>query len=67
MKMKHFIAIRNRKAKELVLIFVREVWRLHGLPKRVASDQDTVFMSLFWSKVMRLVKVGLNKSSAYHR
>ena len=44
-KMAHFIPLKTRKAKELALIFVREVWRLYGLPKRVASDIDTVFMS----------------------
>jgi len=61
-KMVHFTPLKNRKAKELVLIFVREVWRLHGLPKRVVSDLDTVFMSSFWSEVMRLLEVELDKS-----
>jgi len=49
MKIAHLIHLMNRKAKELALIFVREVWRLHGLPKRVVSDRDTVFMSSYWS------------------
>jgi len=53
-KMAHFIPFKNRKAKELFLIFVREVWRLHGLPKRVVSDRGAAFMSSFWSEVMRL-------------
>jgi len=64
--MAHLIPLKNRKAKELALIFVREVWRLHGLPKRVVSDQHTVFMSSFWSEVMRLLEVELDKSSAFH-
>jgi len=46
-KMAHFIPLKNRKAKKLALIFVREVWRLHGLPKRVILDRDTLFMSSF--------------------
>jgi len=65
-KMAHFIPLKNRKARELALILVREVWGLHGLPKRVISDRDTVFMSSFWSGVMRLLEVELDKSSAYH-
>jgi len=65
-KMAHFIPLKNRKAKELALIFVREVWRLHGTPKRVVSDRDMVFMSSFWSEVMRLWEVELDKLSAYH-
>jgi len=64
--MAHFIPFKNRKAKELVLIFVRQVWRLHVLPKRVVSDRDTVFKSSFWSEVMRLWEVELDKSLAYH-
>ena len=56
-KMARFIPLKNRKAKELALIFVMEVWRLHGLPKRVVLDRDTVFMSSHWSEVMRLLEV----------
>jgi len=66
MKMAHFIPFKNRKAKELALIYVREVWRLHRLPKRIVLDRDTVFMSSFWSVVIRLLEVKLDKSSAYH-
>jgi len=64
--MAHFIPLKNRKAKELARIFVCEVWRLYGLPKRIVSDRDTVFMSSFWQEVMRLLEVALDKSSAYH-
>jgi len=64
--MAHFILHKNRKAKELAGIFVREIWRLHGLPKRIVSDRDTVFMSSFWQEVMRLLEVALDKSTAYH-
>jgi len=65
-KMAHFIPLKNRKAKELAAIFVREIWRLHGLLKRIVSDRDTVFMSSFWQEVMRLLEVALDKLSAYH-
>jgi len=65
-KMAHFIPLKNRKAKELAGIFVYEIWRLHGLPKRIVSDRDTVFMSSFWQEVIRLLEVALDKSSGYH-
>jgi len=65
-KMAYFIPLKNRKAKELALIFVREVWRLHGLLKRVVSDGDPVFMSSFWSEVIKLLEVNLDKWSVYH-
>jgi len=63
--MAHFISLKNRKAKELAASFVPEIWRLHGLPKRIISDSDMVFMSSFWQKVMWLLEVALDKSSAY--
>jgi len=65
-KMAHFIPLKNRKAKELARIFAREIWRLHGLPKRIVSDRDMVFMSSFCQEVMWLLEVALDKSSAYH-
>jgi len=46
--MAHFIPLKNQKVKELVGIFVCEIWRLHGLLKRIVSDRDMVFMSSFW-------------------
>ena len=57
MKIAHFVMLKNPKAKELALAFVSEIWRLHGLPKRVVLDQETVFMSSFWTEVMRLMEV----------
>jgi len=51
---------------ELAGIFVREIWGLHGLLKRIVSDRDTVFMSSFWQEVMWLSEVALDKSSAYY-
>ncbi len=44
-KMAHFIPLKNRLAHNLALAFIREVWRLHGLPLGVVSDRDTVFTS----------------------
>jgi len=63
-KMAHFFPLKNRKAKKLALAFVRQIWRLHGLPKRVVSARNTVFMSSFWTEVMRLIEVEQDKSSA---
>jgi len=37
-KLEHFVPLKNRRTKELALAFVREIWRLHGLLKRVVLD-----------------------------
>ena len=65
-KMAHFIPLKNRKAKELAVTFIREVWRLHGLPKRIVSDRGSVFTSKFREAVMKLLEVNLDRLSAYH-
>jgi len=65
-KMAYLVSLKNRKVKELALAFVREIWRLHKLPKRLVLDRDTVFMSSFWTEVMRLMEVEQDKSTAYH-
>ena len=65
-KMAHFIPLKNRQAENLVKAFVREIWRLHGLPLGVISDRDTVFTSKLWSEVMRLLDISQDMSTAYH-
>ena len=37
-KMAHFVALKSRTAPTLAKAFVREIWRLHGLPLGVVSD-----------------------------
>jgi hypothetical protein len=42
--MAHFIPIKKgMKNKELVLLFLKEIWCLHGLPFSIVSDQDSHF------------------------
>jgi hypothetical protein len=65
-KMAHFIPLKNRVAHTLALAFIREIWRLHGLPMGVVSDRDTVFTSKLWSEIMRLLDISQDMSTAYH-
>ena len=65
-KMAHLIPLKNRHAHTLAIVFIREIWRLHGLPMCVVSDRDTVFTSKLWSEVMRLLDVSQDMSTAYH-
>jgi len=45
-KMAHFIPLKTEEhIKELARIFLKEIWRHHGLPETIISDRDTLFTS----------------------
>ena len=66
-KMVHFAPTHTTvTAEQFAKLFVREVWRLHGLPKEIVSDRDPRFTSVFWQEVMRLVGTKQSMSTAFH-
>ena len=40
-------------AKEVAWLFLKEVMRLHGVPKSIVSDCDTEVTSTFWHTELR--------------
>ena len=47
-KVAHFIPVKTeRNAPKLAQIFMKEVVRLHDIPKTIVSDRDTIFTSRF--------------------
>lgn len=52
-------------ARSITEIFVKEVVRLHGIPKSILSDRNPLFMIKFWQE---LFKQGAKRhmSSSYH-
>ena len=54
------------KAKEMAEVIFSEIYRLHGLPKTIVSDRDSLFTSTFWTHLHKLIGVELKMSSAYH-
>jgi hypothetical protein len=45
----HFIPVKSTfKAINIAEIFMKEIFRLHGIPKLVIYDRDIKFTSAFW-------------------
>jgi hypothetical protein len=66
-KAAHFIPLKTtHKAANVADIFIKEVARLHGIPKMVVSDRDPKFTSNFWKGLFKGFKMNLNFSIAYH-
>jgi len=47
-------------------LFRDHVWKLHGLPEEVISNQGTQFMSNFMLSFSQLLKIRITVSTAYH-
>ena len=45
---------------------VRELVRLHRIPKSLLSDRDPIFLSKFWQELFRMQGIKLHMSSSYH-
>jgi hypothetical protein len=52
-KSSHFILVKSTcKAIDISNIFIKDIFRLHGIPKEIVSDRDTKFTSNFWKTIM---------------
>ena len=63
-KSAHCIPIKSTyKTINITEIFMKEIFRLHGIPKMVISDRDVKFMSNFWKKLFAELDTNLNFST----
>jgi hypothetical protein len=46
-KVTHFILVNTHKAKNIADICMREVVKLHGVPKEIVSDKDSKVIPIF--------------------
>jgi hypothetical protein len=66
-KSAHFIPVKSTcKAIDIAQVFMKEVFRLHGMPREIISDRDTKFTSKFWKSLMAGLETKLLFSTAYH-
>jgi hypothetical protein len=65
--MVHLVPSRiNYNARQIAELVFEHIYKLHGLPKHIISDQDVVFTSTFWIRLHHLIGSKLKMSSAYH-
>jgi transposase InsO family protein len=66
-KMVHFIALTETEtAKDAVQAFLKEVLKLHGLPKSIILDRDTKWTSVFWDTLCGLLGIKKRMSTSFH-
>ena len=63
----HFIHVKTTyKDANIACIFMKEIFRLHGVPKVIISDRDPKFTGNFWKYLFKGLDTKLNFSTAYH-
>jgi hypothetical protein len=66
-KYAHFIGVRKiDSTKQMVEIFCKNIYKLHGFPKVIVSNKDAKFKGIFWREFCKHIRTSLNMSSAYH-
>jgi len=66
-KVAHFIPVKSTyKSIIITYIFMKEIFRLHGILKFVISDRDAKFTGNFWKALFKGLDTQLNFSIAYH-
>jgi hypothetical protein len=66
-KSSHFVLVKsNCKEIDIANIFMKEIFKLHGMPRNIISDRDTKFSSSFWKSLMASFETKLLFSIAYH-
>ena len=66
-KAAHFIPIKSTFGiAQVADVFLKEIVRLHGVPKMIVFDRDAKFTAAFWKGLFGGMGTKLNFSTAYH-
>ncbi|KAK8521849.1 hypothetical protein V6N12_066431 [Hibiscus sabdariffa] len=66
-KCAHFLPVHTTYTYDkLAELYIREILRLHGVPKSIVSDRDPKFTSRFWESLHMALGSRLNFSTSYH-
>jgi transposase InsO family protein len=66
-KVAHFVHVKmTDTTTSIVEIYMREIYRLHGIPKAIVSDKYTKFTSNLWRGLFKGFGTNMNFSTTYH-
>src|SRR5713226_9516439 len=66
-KVAHFIPMKStHKTDYIAKIFMKDIFKLHGFPKKIVFDRDVKFTSNFWKGLFADLGTKLNFSTTYH-
>jgi hypothetical protein len=54
------------QALDLAKLFLRNVWKLHGLPDSIVSDRGSLFVATLWNAICYRLRIKANLSTAFH-
>jgi hypothetical protein len=65
-KITHFIICPNIEIPIVARLFLKHVWKHHGLSDSIIFDRETQFVSAFWNELTRQLKIDARLFSTYH-
>ena len=66
-KAAHFIPVKTTyKVANIADIFLKQIFRLHGILKVIISDRDPKFTGNFWKYLFKGLNTTLNFSTSFH-
>ena len=65
-KMSHIIPCRkNMNRKQFKMLFINNIYRLHGLSADITTDRDTLFTSELWKETTKQFQIERKISTAF--
>lgn len=66
-KIAHFIpTVTTVTASGVADIFMKNIFKIHGMPSEIISDRDPKFLSEFWITLFKMCGTKIKLSTAYH-
>lgn len=62
-----FVALKHLyTTQDIADIFLKEIYRLHGILRTIVTTRDAIFTSQFWQQLCKTMRTKLNISTSYH-